>query len=211
MFPLTEKQIARALDKFVWDFKVGDNIVYNFRILFSLYRAKEKASVQSALFIKPLLIIIVAIAEAIFFDLMGRLDIATSHFPRSLQANRLQIKADIDKNKVTIKKGSKDKRIKNYKMKHYEEFFLRYQILGKPDHPIYADMKYASKIRNRIHIQNYYGDMHRDEELLFTEDHLKKTEGMLVHVMKVMTLSYPRPFGGDNDEHWLQQLQTVSQ
>ncbi len=51
---------------FIWSFKKGDNIIYNFEILFELYRSKK--ATKSKYFNKPIILIIAAIIECILDD-----------------------------------------------------------------------------------------------------------------------------------------------
>src|SRR5260370_40723366 len=60
-------------DTFMWSFKKGDNIVYNFEILWELYKAKGGAEQsRKQYYNKPITLLIVAIIECIFDDFINR-------------------------------------------------------------------------------------------------------------------------------------------
>ena len=95
------KTVNKKVFGFIWSFKVGDNIVYNFRILSLLYKKKEQDSIDKDLYNKPIIIFIISILEAVFFDLMFRLSQSTDHFPKHIPSRtRKKIKEHIEKEKV---------------------------------------------------------------------------------------------------------------
>lgn len=207
MLTLSKDEIVEALSCFVWDFKLGDNIVYNLKILFSLYDSRQTSSENPDLFNKPLTIIIVGIIEAIFFDLVCRLDLATSHFPSHIgNSKRTQIKARLNEEKVIYPKKSSMKRVRNYKMAEFVKLFLEFELLGPKDAVLYDHLSKAAKMRNRIHISNYYRNFEIDESDVFTDRRLTAIEKIMEEVLGVMGRMYIRPFNSQQKDAWLYQL-----
>ena len=83
------EQVSEELFNFVWNFKHGDNIMYNFKILHSLYRAYETVD-DKQLLNKPITIQIVSIVEAILIDFLTRIDEATNHLPGGVDRETLK-------------------------------------------------------------------------------------------------------------------------
>lgn len=202
MFSLTRREIAGRMAKFIWNFKVGDNIVFNFIILFTLYKQRESLEEKNKYILnKPIAVIIVSIIEAIFYDLICRLGEATSHFPDSIaQHQRVLIKNKIDKEKQWFDykdnsgKIKKYKRIKNYSLKEIINFLEQYELFGDKGSSIYSHLRNAFCLRNRIHIFNWFGNYERDEFTVFNESRIKKLEDLLTEIFDVMVKKYLRPF-----------------
>ncbi len=186
------------LSKFIWSFKVGDNLNYNFEVLFFLYGKKDIEQTNQELYIKPLIVIIVSIIEGIFYDLMCRLDGATNHFPKHIDPNtRNEIKKRIHEEKVPYKttEGVTYRRIRNYTFNHLIKFFEEYELLGSKGASIYLELQEAAYLRNRIHIFNYYNNFSKDENRVFSEFRLRNVEKILDSILTIMSSIYQRPFG----------------
>ncbi len=207
MLSLSKKEIADKLDAFVWNYKVGDNIAYNFQQLYFFYHKKEieKSEEKKKLYNKHLSITIVSIIEGIFYDLITRLDGATNHFPDSITASKeAQIKAHLDKDKQWfMTRLGRRKRVKNYKLGEIRDFLKRYLLLGSQTNPIYSDLEEAIFLRNRIHIFNWFGNFERDEQDVFSDTRLVKLEKLLVKVINGMFIIYPRPTPCNQAQNWL--------
>jgi hypothetical protein len=212
MFTLTRKEIAERMAEFIWNFKVGDNIAFNFIILFALYRQKESIEEKNRYILnKPIAIIIVSIIEAVFYDLICRLGQATTHFPESIpQDKRDLIKNKIDKERqwFAYKDSSgevkKYKRIKNYSLKEIVNFLEQCELFGIKGSLIYAHLRDALFLRNRIHIFNWFGNYERDEFVVFNESRIEKLEDLLTEIFNIMARKYSRPFESDLGREWLQ-------
>jgi hypothetical protein len=215
MLILNQKQISEKLAKFVWDFKVGDNIAHNFKTLYFLYKKKEESlDDQKYLLNKPIIITIVSIIEGVFYDLVCRLDMATNHFPESIgQEKREKIKRKIEREKewftrkdFLTNKDEKYKRIKNYKISELIRIFSEYELLGEKDNIIYKHLEGASYLRNRIHIFNWFGNFEIDEDKVFNESRLGKIETLLIEILNIMEEKYDRPFQSGQDDVWYSKM-----
>ena len=60
-------QLAEAItNTFIWKYKKGDNIIYNFGILDQLYDSKKSCNTNKKhLFNKPIMLIIISIVECL--------------------------------------------------------------------------------------------------------------------------------------------------
>ena len=191
------KTARETVFKFIWFFKVGDNIVYNLRILSLLYTKKEEDSGHQYLYNKPIIIFIVSVIEAIFFDLMFRLSQSTNEFPKHIPiSTREEIKKHIEKEKVAQKRpdGKPYRRIKNYQMGILVNFLKKYELLGDGKCKIYEDLEVATFLRNRIHIFNYKNNFEADEHRVFSEERLQDVEKVLEDIIKIMSSLYKRPY-----------------
>src|SRR5260221_2157791 len=74
--PMTKQQLSQLVDMtnntFIWEFKNGDNIIYNFEILWALYESRLHTD-RAELFNKPIIISIASIIECILDDFVQRI------------------------------------------------------------------------------------------------------------------------------------------
>lgn len=175
---LNQRRQACITHTFIWSYKRGDNIIYNFEILDALYRVKKHE--KNNLYNKPIIIIIVAIIECILHDFVERIQQrAKDPLPNITE----EIVEDIKykgKGETRVLKELK-------KMSHYLAKIEKHKLLGD-DVRIYGDLDELKKQRDRVHIQASY----RDEEQYFTGDNLKLAEQALEHVLRAMFEKYPR-------------------
>jgi hypothetical protein len=212
---LSQEQIAQKMAKFIWSYKVGDNIAHNFQILFFLYQKKDESEdEQKPLLNKPIIVTLVSLIEGIFYDFVCRLDGATNHFPETIKPKtRDLIKQRIENDKQwfsrkDFSKGevSRYKRIKNYKLSELIAIFSEFELLGEKENTIYKHLEGMSYLRNRIHIFNWFGNFEIDEERVFSEIRLKKSEEVLGEILQVMEEKYARPFESGQDEYWYSKM-----
>ena len=71
-----------------------------------------------------------------------------------------------------------------------------YELLGPQSAAgIYELLRRFGDMRNRVHIENYYGNLERDESKVFTDARLATLESLLSSLWERMTMVYPRPWG----------------
>lgn len=193
------QQVHDDLFTFVWNFKHGDNIMYNLKILDSLYRAKREAG-NNQLFNKPITIQIVSIVEAILIDFLTRIDQATHHLPGGIDPRTLNlIKADIEKDKKAVKiEDELGERIytrrKMYHFKQIVKILEEHEILGPKEDKIYKLLSKFADMRNRVHIENYHRNLEASECHVFTQQRLSDLEQILSEVWVKMTTEFKRPW-----------------
>lgn len=141
---------------FVYEFKAGDNIAYNFEILRFLYECQQKASsTGKTLLYKPIIIIIVSIIEALFCDLYDRINEIPSDFP------------DLDTGYFKTKDLKDfDKLITGFRIKN---------VLAQPN-KFYGYLDFLRKVRNRVHIKLTKDDLEPDDKTVFTEKRMIDAE-----------------------------------
>lgn len=200
MLLLTQKEIELKLDRFNWNFKVGDNIKHNLEEVFYLYKVRDRFcsnSLERQFLNKHISITLVAIIEVIFHDFIVRLSEATNHFPLIIDdRKRNEIKKDISNQKVSVKSkitGGKNMRIKNYSLTEILRILQKYELLEQKDSPVYKNLEKATQFRNRIHIYNWHNNFEIDEKDVFTEKRLRILEKILVYVITTMEAKYARP------------------
>lgn len=215
MISLSQKQISEKLAKFVWSFKVGDNIAHNLKTLYFLYKKKDESlDDQKYLLNKPIIISIVSIIEGVFYDMVCRLDVSTKHFPESIdKEKREKINRKIEREKewfirkdFLTDKNERYKRIKNYSMSELIRMFSEYELLGEKGGVVYKHLEEASYLRNRIHIFNWFGNFETDEDKVFNEGRLEKVESLLVEILNIMEEKYERPFQSGQDDVWYSKM-----
>lgn len=194
---LNIKEILEKISHFIWNFKTGDNICYNLKILDSLYEQKEKTG--SLIFNKPIAIFLVSIIEAMLLDLIERIDDGTNDLPAISQTSITNIKNLVAKHKTPITINDPitgvhtfNKR-KNYKMKEVLTIFEDNELIGSKGDSIYKRLEIFNRLRNRVHILNYFKNFHVDENKVFENDiaieDLSKT---LVEIVDILDSKYYR-------------------
>jgi len=175
-------ELDAKIQKFIWSFKVYDNIKYNFNILSTLYECKNSnaSSRGKYYFNKPLIIIHVSIIEALLHDFYIRLSQSTNHFPSSIP---------LDKRKVMQSKF----KTKNMSMDQLVKCFYEYELLGGKSSVIYPALKSLNYLRNRVHILNWFANFERDEIRVFTNSRLVATEKITSYIVNYISKNYSRP------------------
>jgi hypothetical protein len=174
--------LDNRIKKFIWSFKVYDNVKYNFRILVTLYECKQDSSVTKAKYYlnKPLIIIHVSIIEALLHDFYIRLFQSTNHFPSSIP---------MEKRKII----QAEFKAKNLSMDQLIKCFNKYELLGSKSSAIYPALRSLNRLRNRIHILNWYANFERDEHSVFTNNRLATTEKLTSYIINYISNNYARP------------------
>ena len=151
----TNEELEEYIGSFIWDFKIGDNLLYNLKILFSLIEDHKNSKIYN----KPISILTIAIIEAIMADFLYRLHGATTHFPNNAVISpeiKIKIK-DRLKKETTIKEitvnGEKHTylRLNNFGFKTMIEIYTEYKLFGRNNEK-YKLLMSLSRFRNRVHI-----------------------------------------------------------
>jgi len=192
----TKKELKGKLDCFIWDFKIGDNILYNLDILFELvddYNNLERT------YGKPVSVIAVSIMEAIMVDFIYRLYDATSHFPKSLSFKeseiKLRLKGETTKVPHTLPSGQE---VVHYKLKNFNfapmvQVYKEFNLLGE-NVKIYRFLLASARLRNRLHITNYFNNFEKDENVTFSEKRVQNTLSALAWFFNYFATEYKRPW-----------------
>ena len=193
------EKTKEELFTFVWDFKHGNNIVYNIEVLKSLYESRENLANPNILN-KPITIQIVAILEATLIDFLTRIDQATTHLPGEIARETLDaLKEEIEKDKkphaIETELGEHIyMRRKMYHLSQIIKMLKKHEIFGDQNDEIYDRLSHFADMRNRIHIENYYGNLEGREQRVFTPARLAELEKTLDALWKKMTTDYKRPW-----------------
>lgn len=166
------------INVFFWDFKRMDNTNYNFKILEILYKAKEQSQ-NSVLFNKPIIISLLSIIECILYD-----------FVKRVSEHRSETIPNLDEFAISEGRG------KNFEdqLETLIAYVRKHNLLRvSEEKPLYDDLDFLRKVRNRLHIQNSQNLLARDEYRVWTESNLRKTETMLERLCEVLCHVYPRP------------------
>lgn len=191
--------VNEGLFKFVWNFKHGDNIIYNFTVLQALYAAQANTK-SGGILNKPITILLVSIIEGILIDFLTRIDQATTHLPGNVSRETLKaLKQEIENKKRPEKVNDElGERIylrrKMYQFGEIVEIIKQYELFGKKDDQIYKDLVNFGYLRNRVHIENYYRNFEDRETFVFNNKRLGELEDMLSKLWEKMTNDYKRPW-----------------
>lgn len=192
--------VREKLFKFVWSFRHGDNILYNFEVLSALYAARD-SSKHKRIFNKPITIAMVSIIEAILIDFLARIDQATNHLPGNVDRETLdKIKAEIESKKQPVKVKDDivgEQIIPRRRMYNYSqivEVLEKYGLFGSKDEGMYERLRHFGDMRNRVHIENYHQNLESLESDVFTDKRLADLEGLLSQLWSKMTSDYVRPW-----------------
>lgn len=154
-----------------------DNVNYNFQIVEALYAAK-RANANNPLFNKPILITLVSMIECMLYDVICR-----------VQQHRYDPFPNITQPIIDYFRGiSETDELKKIVARVQSQNLL--QIA--PGQTLYLDLDRLRVIRNRLHIQNRYGSLPRDEIHAFTNTNLSMAEQSFERVCEVLSNTYPR-------------------
>lgn len=198
MLSNTKIEIEGKLDKFNWNFKVGDNIKHNLEEVFYLYSVKKTcSSTKEHRFLnKHISITLVAIIEAILYDFIVRLNDATNQFPQNIDSEkRKNIKKYISDQKVFRKLKDSNRttlRVRNYSLTQIINLLQKFELLGEKENQIYHTLNEATQFRNRVHIYNWFDNFEKDEEYVFTLKRLEILERLIIKVLTIMEDLYTR-------------------
>lgn len=168
---------------FIWEFKKGDNIVYNFDILEELYRGRS-LSKNPDLFIKPIVITIASIVECILDDFVNRIQQRVSDpLPNITPAVIADFKYKKKGQTLEIKKLEK--------FNHYIDIARKHNIFNRPG-AFYKILDLLREVRNRVHIQNKSNSLEKDEVNVYTKKTLEFAERVLEIIIIEMMVKYPR-------------------
>jgi hypothetical protein len=162
---------------FIGDFKRGDNLNYNIKVLTMLYKKRKDADRQDKpLFNKPITILNISIIEAALWDFYLRCKTFTREGVVNIGNEFI--------NYVRVKKLNR--------LRLYIECANNHDLFEDPSKKLYNDLVGLSVLRNRIHIQNENDDLERDDSIAFSETRLKLSEQCLEKVFKVLSQKHPR-------------------
>ena len=165
---------------FMGDFKLGDNINHNLRILAYLYqRQADPHDIDAWLLRKPIIIILGSVCEAILHDLHMRMKMYTNEGVRGIA--------------ISVFSYVRGKKID--KFEHYISSAKKHSLLGPPTEAIYDDLDQLRKLRNRVHIQNDKNDFEPNDSQAFSRDRQISGERTLEKLIKTISTKHPRPAG----------------
>ncbi len=166
---------------FIWNFKTGDNIVYNLEVIDRIYELNDSDGGRQNILIKPIVVLGVSVIECILSDFVYRV------------SGRVR-----DPLPILTEDQIKDfKTKKRDKLEHYIAVARKHSLFGF-DESLCSDLQILRIARNRVHIQNSKGDGPVDEGELFTPELLRMFEKIFEEVLKTMMEKFPRWTDSDN-------------
>lgn len=192
----SKNDLENALDFFIWEFKIGDNIKYNLNVLYELiddYNTSKKN------YGKPISVIAVSVIEAIMIDFIYRLYHGTSHFPACLSNEENNIKTKLQgetiKSSVEVVEGQKFEyiKLKNFNFNSMIDVFSELKLFGDKDN-IYKILQELAHFRNRVHINNYFNNFEKDENVTFSEKRVQRTMDVMYWIFEYFKINYNRPW-----------------
>lgn len=164
--------------KFVGDFKIGDNINHNLKILEVMYKQYAAASdAEKRLLCKPIIVLLVSLIDAVFYDLHTRIKTFTREGVENIIASSI---AYIRTQKKVDDFGK------------YIASAKKHGLIEPPDDKLYDDLDELRKLRNRIHIQNAKNYPPRNEYDAFTSDKKLQAEKAVEKTLRAMAKKYAR-------------------
>lgn len=179
-------------------YKTGDNVIYNLSVLEKLYEFFDDPHTQNKeILLKPIIITIISIIEAILHDFHARIKFNTNEIVSGLTEDFIHYvrKKEID---------DFDKYIRSSE---------RYDLFKLQGTSFYKKLDTLRIIRNRVHIQNKWGYKPVDEHAVFVVSNKGIAEICLEIVVKTMHDKYQRPsklrdYVGDLTFPWKERLTT---
>lgn len=170
--------VANAItDTFMWSFKKGDNIEYNYEIVWSMYEARDHAKNTSSrsMFNKLMILELTSIIECILEDFSKRTQQSTRDPLPNITPSQL----------LDFKTKKRDK------LEHYISMARKHNIFNSQNNRIYEDLDLLRKMRNRVHIQNSKNELPINESELFTKENLELSQKVFEFVIgRMMTRFY---------------------
>lgn len=162
--------------KFIGDFKLGDNIVFNLSILKTLYAYRANGTpAQKRYLQKPITLLNISIIEALLYDFHLRIKSFTregvSLPQKMLDAIRGKQIDEFEKYIASAKKN---------------DFF------DLKDTVFYDKLDELRKLRNRIHIQNTKNHFEKGDSHAFSEGRMVLSEQALEEVIKTLAAKHAR-------------------
>lgn len=159
------------------DFKLGDNINHNLKILTLLYRLQAASGHhESRLLCKPITLTIASVCEAILSDFHMRISTYTNEGVKNVAESVLGY-------------------VRGKKIDEFEKLIAsarKHDLLDSKDKTFYDSLDTLRKLRNRIHIQNTKKHFEADEYLAFSPARQGNAEKALEKVVKTMATKYVR-------------------
>lgn len=166
--------------RFIGNFKLGDNINHNLKILAYLYERQADANDHEAWVLKkPIIILIGSIAEAVLHDLHQRMK---THTVEGVRGMATSVLAYVRGKKID-------------KLDHYISSAKKHSLLGASSASIYDDLDQLRKLRNRIHIQNEKNHFEPNDSQAFSLARQETAEKTLEKLIKTISANHPRPPG----------------
>lgn len=163
---------------FIGNFKLGDNINHNLKILAYLYRCQaNREDTDAWLLRKPITVTMGSICEAILYDLHLRMKTYTGEGVQGVAS--------------TVLEYVRGKKIDRFE--HYISSAKKHALLGDKSDSIYEELDQLRKLRNRIHIQNEKNYFEPDEPQAFSSGRQTCSEKAIEKLLKRMAAKHPRP------------------
>lgn len=156
---------------FIGWFKVWDNINYNLKILNKLYFYYNTEQEDKNLLLKPIIILIVSIIEALLDDYFFRIYSFTREWVNGVPKEKLE--------EIRKKKYEKFETFISWSKKHN---------LFNSDELFYEELHYLRDIRNKIHIQLN----NCNEDQVFTDFEKEKAEIKCKYIMDYLSKNHLR-------------------
>jgi len=158
---------------FIADFAIGDNINRNLDTLRLFYTLGAEDSSKWPLLRKPIIVILVSIAEAIVYDFISR--IQSKEYVATLPPETVAALREKDFLKLTnLIKGAK-----------------KFDLF-KANDDFYEQLDELRKLRNRVHIQNEKRHFERKEAVAFNGARQREAETALEYIAKFLAAEHPR-------------------
>ncbi|MBV2121695.1 MAG: hypothetical protein KUF74_09590 [Candidatus Thiodiazotropha sp. (ex Ctena orbiculata)] len=163
---------------FIGDFKLGDNINHNLKVLAYLYqRQDDPGDADAWLLRKPAIILIGSICEAILHDLHMRMNLYTVEGVKGITATVLSY-------------------VRGKKIDKFETYIAsakKHSLLGASSESIYSELEQLRKLRNRVHIQNEKKHFEDNDSQAFSAARQVSAEEALEKLIKTVSSNHPRP------------------
>jgi hypothetical protein len=168
--------MATYESKFIGDFKLGDNIVFNLSILKTLYAYRAVGiPAQRRYLQKPITLLNISVIEALLYDFHSRIRNNTREgiaLPQKmLDAIRGKQLDEFEKYIASAKKN---------------DFF------DLKDTVFYDKLDDLRKLRNRVHIQNTKNHFEKDDNQAFSEDRMILSEQALEEFIRTFARKFAR-------------------
>jgi hypothetical protein len=164
--------------KFIGDFKIGDNINHNLKILEVLYKQFSEADdAERRLLCKPIIVLLVSLIDAVFYDLHQRIKTFTTEGVENIIASSIEY--------IRTRKKMDD-------LEKYIASAKKHGLIEPPNDTFYDNLDELRKLRNRVHIQNTKQYPPRNEYDAFSSEKKLLAEKAVEKTFRAMAKKYGR-------------------
>lgn len=180
---MDENELDILIYPFMWSFRRGDDLYYNYRVLQELVVVRKETTRYHLN--KAIIVFTASIIECIIYDFFNRI----LHSKKGDHVPNLKSET-IDHFKKWEKKCPEI--LRKVKFRNLIDKFRKYEILGDKSKSIYNDLEDLSSDRNRIHIQDQQGRQPREDIFSWSDEQCNRFLSLFYELCEHLSQNHDR-------------------